>query len=85
MSRKLASRKTIARLLGVTDRTVTNYHIANFIVAYRVEGRRDLLFDVDEVTAEAARNPAMRTPSKVRGKVVNVVGDVSVLPEFGAS
>lgn len=82
MSRKFASKSTIAHLHGVTERTVTNWHGAGHIVGYKVPGRAGLLFDVDEVAAEVTRNPAIHTPAKLSGKVVTLSGPVTVMPEF---
>ena len=81
MSRKFASKPTVARLHDVTTRTVTNWHAAGFITGYKVPGRSGLLFDVDEVARAVASNPSMRTPSKISGRVVTVSGPVAVMPE----
>ena len=81
MSRKLATKATIAALHSVSTRTVTNWHGAGFIVGYKVRGHAGLLFDVDEVAAEVARNDSMQTPAKMRGTVVELTGPVTVLAE----
>lgn len=81
MSRKFASKPTIARLHDVTTRTVTNWHGAGFITGYKIPGRTGLLFDVDEVAQAVRTNPSMRTPAKVSGAVVTLSGPITVMPE----
>lgn len=81
MSRKLASAKTIARLHSVSTKTVSNWHGAGFITAYKVAGRGGLLFDVDEVAQAVATNDSMRTPAKMRGKVIELTEPVRIVAD----
>ena len=81
MSRRLCSKSTLAAKVGVSTRTITNWHGAGFVTAYRVPGQPGLLYDLDEVQREIAGNASMRVPSKLRGPVAEINGPVVIVPE----
>ena len=81
MPRRLCTKSTLASLVGVSTRTITNWHGLSFVRAYKVPGHKGLLYDLDEVQREIAVNPSMRVPSKLRGPVVEVDGPVTFVPE----
>jgi hypothetical protein len=67
-----ATAEVAAAEFDVAVRTLSNWAAAGHITRFRVRGQRGLVYDLDEITREAARNPAMRLHTKAAGTVVEV-------------
>lgn len=79
-----ASKATVARRFGVSEKTVLNWLNAGHITGYRQPGKRTLVFDLNEVAHAIQVTPSMRPPSKDYGpaaRVVDLPARVQVVPE----
>jgi hypothetical protein len=73
MPSTLVPKSSIAAKHGVSTRTVHNWFMEGFITGYRLPGRREVLFDPDEVERAAQTNPHMRPTAKLFGPKARVV------------